>query len=207
MFCDSQRNILKENDIVKFPKLADTYQRIADEGPDVFYNGSMAQSIVEDIQAAGRVLFFFTDRIKSLTTATFEHFSPGFKLTLTCVLVPGGIITPDDLLEYQPVLNENPLRLNVGEYTMHVPDAPSSGPVLALILNIVDGEQAGQVLVQPCRRKGCQVSPGRPLNVSPPDFGREHGAATLLAKLNSPSAAHLFSQGVFSHALNKKQHH
>lgn len=57
VFCDSQRNILKENDIVKFPKLADTYQRIADEGPDVFYNGSMAQSIVEDIQAAGCVLF------------------------------------------------------------------------------------------------------------------------------------------------------
>lgn len=69
------------------------------------------------------------------------------------VHVPGGIITLDDLLEYQPVLNENPLKLNVGEYTMHVPDAPSSGPVLALILNIVDGEQLGQGLVQPCRRK------------------------------------------------------
>lgn len=57
MFCDSQRKILKENDIVKFPKLADTYQRIADGGPDVFYNGSMAQSIVEDIQAAGLCRF------------------------------------------------------------------------------------------------------------------------------------------------------
>ncbi|MED6281559.1 hypothetical protein CHARACLAT_022820, partial [Characodon lateralis] len=102
VFCDSQKRILKENDIVRFPKLADTYQRIAEEGPDVFYNGTMAQSIVEDIQAAG------------------------------------GIITLDDLLEYQPVLNENPLKLNVGEYTIHVPDAPSSGPVLALILNIVD---------------------------------------------------------------------
>lgn len=56
VFCDSQKNILKENDIVRFPKLAETYQRIAEEGPDVFYNGSMAQSIVEDIQAAG--LFF-----------------------------------------------------------------------------------------------------------------------------------------------------
>lgn len=53
VFCDSQRNILKENDIVRFPRLADTYQRIADEGPDVFYNGSMARTIVRDIQGAG----------------------------------------------------------------------------------------------------------------------------------------------------------
>lgn len=53
MFCDSNRNILKENDIVRFPKLADTYQRIAEDGPEVFYRGSMARSIVEDIQAAG----------------------------------------------------------------------------------------------------------------------------------------------------------
>ncbi|XP_046904491.1 LOW QUALITY PROTEIN: gamma-glutamyltransferase 1a [Hypomesus transpacificus] len=103
VFCDSERNILKENDILRFPKLAETYQKIAEEGPDVFYNGTMAEIIVEDIQTAG------------------------------------GIITLEDLLDYRPVLNENPPKLNVGEYTMHVPDAPSSGPVLALILNIVDG--------------------------------------------------------------------
>ena len=54
VFCDSSKNLLKENDIIKFPKLADTYERIAEEGPDVFYNGSMAQSIVDDIQAAGQ---------------------------------------------------------------------------------------------------------------------------------------------------------
>ncbi|KAJ3604143.1 hypothetical protein NHX12_028884 [Muraenolepis orangiensis] len=70
VFCDSENKILKENDIVRFPKLADTYQRIAEEGPDVFYKGSIAHGIVEDVQQA---------------------------------------------------------------------DAPSSGPVLALILNIVNG--------------------------------------------------------------------
>lgn len=57
VFCDSQKKILKENDIIKFPKLADTYRRIAEEGPDVFYNGKMAQTIVDDIQAAGLSLF------------------------------------------------------------------------------------------------------------------------------------------------------
>ncbi|XP_076010334.1 gamma-glutamyltransferase 1a [Genypterus blacodes] len=117
VFCDSQKNILKENDIVRFLKLADTYQRIAEEGPDVFYNGMMAQSIIEDIQAAG------------------------------------GIITLDDLLEYQPVLNENPLKLNVGEYTVHVPDAPSGGPVLALILNIVDGYNFTDTSVSTAEKK------------------------------------------------------
>ncbi|KAJ8379464.1 hypothetical protein SKAU_G00002420 [Synaphobranchus kaupii] len=103
VFCDTHKNLLKENDIIKFPKLADTYQRIAEEGPDVFYNGTMAHSIVEEIKAAG------------------------------------GIIMPEDMAGYEPVLNETPLKLTVGEYTVHVPDAPSSGPVLALILNIVDG--------------------------------------------------------------------
>ncbi|RXN15266.1 gamma-glutamyltranspeptidase 1-like protein [Labeo rohita] len=53
VFCDSNKTILKENDIIRFLKLAVTYQKIADEGPNAFYDGSLTQSIVDEIKAEG----------------------------------------------------------------------------------------------------------------------------------------------------------
>ncbi|KAI4816642.1 hypothetical protein KUCAC02_008958 [Chaenocephalus aceratus] len=103
VFCGGNGDILKENDTIKFTKLGETYKKIAEEGPNAFYHGPLAQSLVDDIQAAG------------------------------------GIVTMEDLKDYAPVLDENPLRVDVGEYNMAVPNAPASGPVLSLILNILKG--------------------------------------------------------------------
>ncbi|TRY54471.1 hypothetical protein DNTS_009187 [Danionella cerebrum] len=56
MFLDSYNNTLEEKATVKFPVLADTYARIAEEGVDVFYNGDLSGKIVADIQAAGGII-------------------------------------------------------------------------------------------------------------------------------------------------------
>ncbi|MEQ2279727.1 Gamma-glutamyltranspeptidase 1 [Ameca splendens] len=103
VFCGKAGDVLKENETIKFTKLAETYRTIAEKGAEEFYIGQLAEDLVKDIQAAG------------------------------------GIITKEDLKDYVPILDENPLRVNMGEYSMVVPNAPASGPVLSLILNILNG--------------------------------------------------------------------
>lgn len=55
LYTDKNGNLLKTGDIVKFEKLADTLEMIANHGADAFYTGTIAENLVRDIQEAGIV--------------------------------------------------------------------------------------------------------------------------------------------------------
>uniref|UniRef100_A0A3Q1J5P1 Uncharacterized protein n=1 Tax=Anabas testudineus TaxID=64144 RepID=A0A3Q1J5P1_ANATE len=56
LYTDKNGNLLKTGDIVKFEKLADTLEMIANHGADAFYTGTIAENLVRDIQEAGGTL-------------------------------------------------------------------------------------------------------------------------------------------------------
>jgi hypothetical protein len=49
-------------------------------------------------------------------------------------------MTVEDLNDYRAELIEHPLNISLGDLVLYVPNAPLSGPVLVLILNILKGE-------------------------------------------------------------------
>ncbi|XP_013871043.1 gamma-glutamyltransferase 5a [Austrofundulus limnaeus] len=56
LFSDKNGKLLKTGDIVKFEKLADTLETIANNGADSFYTGKIAKDLIHDIQEAGGTL-------------------------------------------------------------------------------------------------------------------------------------------------------
>ncbi|XP_060893521.1 gamma-glutamyltransferase 5a isoform X1 [Labrus mixtus] len=56
LYSDKNGTLLQTGDNIKFEKLADTLEVIANHGVDAFYNGSIAEELIQDIQEAGGTL-------------------------------------------------------------------------------------------------------------------------------------------------------
>ena len=83
------------------PDLARTLRQIAEEGPDVFYRGSVADRIVREMEQGD------------------------------------GLIRADDLAAYASIV-KTPLRGTYRGHEILCPPAPSGGPVLVEMLNILE---------------------------------------------------------------------
>uniref|UniRef100_A0A1A7XQA0 Gamma-glutamyltransferase 5 n=1 Tax=Iconisemion striatum TaxID=60296 RepID=A0A1A7XQA0_9TELE len=53
LYSDKNGNLLKTGETVKFEKLADTLEIIANNGADSFYSGKIAEDLIRDVQEAG----------------------------------------------------------------------------------------------------------------------------------------------------------
>jgi len=103
IFVNNQTGSLyKSGELLRRPQLAQTFERIA-VNPDDFYNGSIANDLINDINSMG------------------------------------GIMTIDDLRGYSAkIRNSLNVSIHGGDYRLLTTPPPSSGPVIAYILNILD---------------------------------------------------------------------
>lgn len=53
VFCNKNKTVLGMGDILKFPKLAETMETIAEQGADAFYTGQIGLDLIQDVKAAG----------------------------------------------------------------------------------------------------------------------------------------------------------
>uniref|UniRef100_H2LXP4 Gamma-glutamyltransferase 5b n=1 Tax=Oryzias latipes TaxID=8090 RepID=H2LXP4_ORYLA len=56
VLCSKNNVSLGKEEILKFPKLAETMETIAKQGADAFYNGKIGQDLIQDIKNAGGTL-------------------------------------------------------------------------------------------------------------------------------------------------------
>lgn len=98
---------LREGQWIKREALADTLESIAKNGAKAFYEGPIAQSMVDHVQANG------------------------------------GILTMEDMKNYKPLIKEPSVGFYQGRKVYTSP-APTSGPTLISILNILERYNLGK---------------------------------------------------------------
>ncbi|CAN9504887.1 unnamed protein product [Ophioblennius macclurei] len=111
ILCNKNKTVLGLGDILKFPKLAETLETVAQKGADAFYNGKIGQDLVQDVKAAGGTLKMedlraFRVRVQDAWTVSLGdykmHVPPppagGALLAFILKIMEGFSLTPNSLV-------------------------------------------------------------------------------------------------------------
>ncbi|XP_041742937.1 glutathione hydrolase 5 proenzyme [Coregonus clupeaformis] len=117
VFCHKNKTVLGIGDTLKFPKLAETMETIAEQGADAFYTGQIGLDLIQDVKAAGGTLTMkdlksFRVRVEDAWTVPLGdyqmHIPPppagGAMLAFILNLVKGFHFTPRSMEGDQKVL-------------------------------------------------------------------------------------------------------
>ncbi|XP_036434102.1 glutathione hydrolase 5 proenzyme-like [Colossoma macropomum] len=114
LFRDAKGNMLKEGDIVKFEKLADTLEKIAERGADEFYTGETARDLISDIQEAGGILTL--EDLRSVEVSELEPWNMSLgDYTMYFPPPPSGAALVSFILNVMEGYNLNPASLQKKE--------------------------------------------------------------------------------------------
>nr|CAG4710446.1 unnamed protein product [Naegleria fowleri] len=102
--------VFKEGETIKRPEYANTLELIANQGPNVLYEGPIAEKIVEEIKQEGGII----------TLDDLKNYKP-----LRPFSDSNSIISLEEMM------------LDFEDYKVILPPPPSSGPVIRFILSIL----------------------------------------------------------------------
>ncbi|XP_077995930.1 glutathione hydrolase 1 proenzyme-like [Glandiceps talaboti] len=84
IFVNEDGSLKQEGEVMYRRKLGETYRKIAEGGAEVFYNGSLADDIIADIQ----------DKDGIITVGDLKSYQPKLKMPLTINLGPYTVYSP-----------------------------------------------------------------------------------------------------------------
>ncbi|GFN91269.1 gamma-glutamyltranspeptidase 1 [Plakobranchus ocellatus] len=124
--------LFRYQEIMRRPRLAKTLQHIASEGLIAFYISTVFKNMMADLEEIGKHIHYYY----SAECPVHQHLFKNMRADLEEI---EALVSGRDILTYE-VLEKEPLEITLDD-TLRVmsPPAPSGGPVLSFMLNIMEG--------------------------------------------------------------------
>ncbi|CAH1794679.1 unnamed protein product, partial [Owenia fusiformis] len=109
VFCKADGTAKQQGDILYMPTLAKTMEIIAKSGPQEFYNGSLTDTVIAELNSLKKTKF-----------------------------APKKVFHRKDFTKYQVKIRE-PFKTRLGNLTMYAPTTPGGGPAIGFMLKLMEG--------------------------------------------------------------------